>query len=210
MNKIVILQSCDYKYMDFVDITMKPNMKYAQIHNYTYKFSIGESAFSSYYNRHFMLRDELASGKYDWALWMDVDAMVHNIEITLESIIDESPDKMLICCQGGMGGEWDVNMGVFFLNLRHPLTRQFVDDAVIKYNNMIIGAITYMDDQAHVQNWLLERMVNEKISFLKRYVDSEHNKFNYGGNFIAHHLTASGTWGERLERLSKYHETENH
>ncbi len=207
---IVILQSCDVLYLPLLRATSATNREYAEKHGYAYHTYVGNLSpipHTSSFNRYYLIRREIKAGRFDWALWLDSDALVMDHGKRLESIIEKSPEKMLIACRGGRQGEHDINAGVLFLNLRH---RQAL--SMVEY---VIGECERIDPsrdagfwcvQCHLHRWLSQHGDQHgKIPLLQRYTDPDANLFNYDGPFIWHVLREHGPIEKRtaeLERLS--------
>jgi hypothetical protein len=205
--RITILQSCDIPYTPLLDTTAATNRAYATAHDYTYRQHVGNLSpipNTANFNRYYLLRQEIDSGTHDWALWLDADAIVVNHATSLESIIDRTPDKMLIACRGGCGGEQDINNGVFLLALRHPLASEMVEALISHCEQLDPRDSSFKDDQYVMHTWLRSR-ANEHgaIEILKCYTDGEYNLFNYDGCFIKHVLREHGALAERVGELRR-------
>ena len=128
--RTIILQSCDASYTPLLDATAATNQAYARKHGYAFRQFVGNLSsipHTANFNRYYLLREEISRGEHDWALWLDADAIVVNHANRLETIIERSPDRLLIACRGTFDGEFDINNGVFLLNLRHRLSGEIVD-----------------------------------------------------------------------------------
>ncbi len=203
--RLILLQSSDRDYAPFLDVTGDVNREYAERFNCGYASFVGNASRrpkTANFNRYFMLRHVVAQTNCQWAMWMDADAIVVDPTIRPDSIIDASPDKLIIACRGRDTGPHDINNGVFFLNLRHRETERF-----LRYLTRVCFRLpprnsSFHSDQRHVHDWLkTRRSPSGAINCVKRYTGSQHDKFNYGGPFIHHALRKSGTFEQRLDQL---------
>ena len=205
--RIVILQACDEGYARMLDVTTENNAAYARTHRYAYRkvvVNLSRVPNTGNFNRYYLLRQEIESGVHDWALWMDADALVMDHGIALESIIDRTPDKLLIACRGSLGGDHDINNGVFFLNLRHSLAQDMVDAAVRHCESLDRRNSSFQDDQHIIHNWLFgQRDASGWIAVAQCYTDQEYNLFNYDGQFIRHVLREFGSFDDRVAELHR-------
>src|SRR5262245_1265465 len=90
-RRIVILQSCDESYAPMLDATADTNARYARMHGYTYRRTIGNLSpipHTGNFNRYYLLRGEIDDAAHDWAMWLDADAIVVDCQKRIESIID--------------------------------------------------------------------------------------------------------------------------
>jgi hypothetical protein len=202
---IIVLQSSDRAYSPFLEITSGVNRSYCQLRGYAYAKYIGNASprpHTANFNRYFMFREAIIRTRCRWAFWLDADALVVDPTVPLESIVDRSPDKLIIACRGRHNGEYDINNGVFFLNLRHHDANRFIRYLTTAASRVQRGNRRFQSDQKHVQTWLKRRMqASGRIACSRRYADQESNLFNYDGAFVRHVLRSSGTFEQRLARL---------
>ena len=203
--RIIVLQSCDEAYAEFLAATLDVNAAYAQQHGYEYRAHVGNLSpipSTGNYNRYYLLREELERGACDWALWLDVDAIVTDHDIPLESIIDRTPDVMLVACRGMHCGDHDINNGVFLLNLRHGLAGALLEAVIRHCERLDPHNEAFCDDQFVMHEWLLGHEDPwGQISFVQCYKGDDYNLLNYDGPFIRHVLRRAGTDDERVEIL---------
>jgi hypothetical protein len=200
----ILLQSCDENYSPFLEVSGPVNAAYAAREGHAYRQFVGHmsSQAGANFNRYHLIRDEVERGQHDWALWIDADAIVVHLNVRLESIIERTPDKFIIACRGGCEGHFDINNGIFLINLRHPLARTFADELIRKGDELGRMLTGFHSDQHEMHAWLKGHADEAgHISFLERYAEPEHNLFNYDGPFIHHVLRTDGDHETRLEKL---------
>ena len=206
-TRSTILQSCDVGYFLLLDATAPTNQAYASAHGYSYRHFVGNLSpipHTANFNRYYMLREEIKSGEHHWALWMDADAIVVDHTKSLETIIERTPGKMLIACRGGTNGDYDINNGVFLLNLRHPLAGDLVETVIRYCEHLDARDSSFRDDQYVVHHWLrAQRNESGTIEIVKCYTNDEYNLFNYDGSFIRHVLRYHGSIPERAHELQR-------
>jgi hypothetical protein len=203
--RIAILQSCDLAYLPFLEITSAVNSRYASAHGYDYRYEVGNLGpvdHTANFNRYYLLRREIDSQVCSWAFWIDADALIKDHNVRLESIIDRTPDKLLIACRGSVHGDHDINNGVFFLNLRHARAREFIDTCIRYAERLPKMARGFHDDQCVVHGWLYaQRDRAGHVELVQCYKDQEHDLFNYDGSFVSHVLREDSGTGKRLSKL---------
>jgi hypothetical protein len=202
----VLLQSCDENYAPLLEVAGPVNSSYAALHGYGYRSFVGfmSPKAGANFNRYHLIREEIDAGRHDWAFWMDADAIVIDLRFPVESLIERSPEKMLIACSGTDRGEFDVNNGVFLMNLRHPLARELVEDVIRVGDSLGRAPNGFYSDQAIMQRWL-RGYADEAghISFLQRYAGSDRSLFNYNGRFIRHVFRSRGSRELRIAELKR-------
>lgn len=128
----VVLQSCDDAYAPFLEVTGPVNAAYAAWHGYSYRQFVGLKSrrAGGNFNRYHLIGEEIERKEHDWALWIDSDALVIDLNMPLQPIIERTPDKLIIACRGSLLGDWDINNGVFLIRLRHPLAGPLIDHMI--------------------------------------------------------------------------------
>lgn len=214
--KVLILQSCDGDlFKPMLDLVEIPNRLYCEKMGYDYKRWDGiklptttiHPSFGAC-NRIYLLQDELESGVYDWALWMDADAVVVDNSKTVDDFIDCS--NAIVACRGADDSDnnWnDFNNGVCFFNLRHPrmpevlrLWREGVEDKLrhIEKANLFSetcweigkGDDAKISDQGHLHGAV--RKIGD-FHLCNIYKGKQAAAFNYDGPFIQQIIRSSNT-----------------
>ncbi len=187
--------------------TAGSNETYARTHGYAYRSVIGDFAPNSRaanFNRYYLLREELDRAHYDWVLWLDADAIIVDHRVRLDSIIDRSPEKLIIACRGAEQGDHDINNGVFLFNLRHSQAREIVDYCLRFIEDRPAGDAPFHDDQHVVHEWLQSKSDGAgRVALVQCYRGAEYNLFNYDGPFIRHVMREFGDFDQRLRELRR-------
>lgn len=75
------------------------------------------------FNRIEHLHDLLTSGFRGWFVYLDADAVICQPQFDLRRYLGKRHSCALIAAPGGEG-KWNINNGIFFLNLGHALGRE--------------------------------------------------------------------------------------
>ena len=188
-------------------VTTQANSAYADVHGYSYRRAVGNFSIvpnTGNFNRYYLLRQEILAGTHDWALWMDADAIVIDDGVPLEYFINRKPDKLLLACRGAMNGDYDINNGIFLLNLRHRLARELIEFCISACERIDPGNTSFQCDQVIMHQWLLDKSdASGRIHFIQCYTGDEYNCFNYDGPFIRHILRDFGDFEQRVQELHR-------
>jgi len=222
--KLVVLQSCDGEvYKQMTDATEKHHRKYCEKWGYGYKrwdgvklpAKVHHPSFAAC-NRIYLLQEELESGENDWALWLDADSVVVDVNKPLEQFLDDS--YCIVACKGGDRPDnwWDINNGVCFFNLRHPMLGILLDlwqesveehlrhlekeNLMDKVNWEVSNTRWRISDQQHL-HLSIKHIGNKQLC--KIYEGEEHNCFNYDGPFIKQLIRGFGGDDDRLMKLRR-------
>lgn len=110
-TRIAIVTMHNDAYINLANITLPNLEEYAKLHNY--KFICKNSNFSEEYLIYFekpkLILDTLLHYDIDWVWWIDLDAIVTNYSIQLQSIIDDRYD-IIISTDGSA-----INCGSFLV-----------------------------------------------------------------------------------------------
>ena len=167
------------------------------------------------FNRIEFLRELWDHGFEGWFVYLDADAVIRSPRFDLRRFLGKRSGSALIASPSGAGKDrWDINDGVFFLNLSHEAGRQIArrwwesfhdivsDDmlraAAAPWQSLPDGR-PFPDDQ-HLLQMLLRD--NEELS--SQLLLDETGTFNFGGGkFIKQMMRSAGTYEERLESIKK-------
>lgn len=78
------------------------------------------------FNRIDLIGDMLDAGYRGWILYVDADAIIRDPAFPIRAYLEEHKDRALIAVSGTGQGKWDINAGVFFLNLGDARARSMV------------------------------------------------------------------------------------
>lgn len=129
---VVVLQTSDpFKYLRMLQSTSRTAIEFCRRNNFKYESYVGvRRGFhnsQAAYNRIFMLQDLVDSGFRGWALYLDADAYVYDIDFDLKSYLACKSDRSAIMATiPGTDAPWHINSGVLFFNLGQEKGRQIV------------------------------------------------------------------------------------
>jgi hypothetical protein len=206
-SRVVIVQSSDRDYRTLLSVTGRVNAHYARRHAYGYCRFVGNlsaTPSTANFNRYYIIRYLVDLQKFGWALWLDADAMIVDHTRRLEDVVELSPRQLLIACAGQNHGHYDINSGVFFVNLGHPRVLRMTQSVIDECERLGPNHSARTSDQHHLQQWLRRHAGPEGIiPFLRRFCGPDASAFNYRGDFIRHELREYGTPEQRLEVLKQ-------
>jgi hypothetical protein len=80
-----------------------------------------------------MLRELLERGRTGWVVYMDADAYIVNQQFDLRSYLERKSSLAAVLTPGTSCGWWDVNAGVFAINLDCESARALI----VRWNEML-------------------------------------------------------------------------
>jgi len=182
--KCVVLQSVCNNYESIISLTGPINKRYAEY--YKANYILHKQAHS--HNRHpawnkiYSTLDLMRSGKYDYILFLDGDAVVIDITRDIFNLGRDNPNILLHLCSDGVHTHpFDVNSGVFLVKC-NKLMIQFFDK--ILYNPALSGYYTE-------RNWeqsVIQYELNQDVPYFSKIVNVyDSNYFNhYHGDWVFH------------------------
>lgn len=221
-HNVHIIQTCDGDvYKPMMDITEPLHRQYAKRYGYTYSrydgIKRGFKPWHAAFNRIYLvleIMDDMAKKKssrenkesqksqnIDWILYMDADAVIVNLDKSVDSFLDNR--YALVACRGSIDDPkitWNINNGVMFYNLNHPHTRIILEKWKTLYENVNDTFLqnepegVFADPIKHVndQDMLCFVLYQEEYRKSARiYRGPQHNVFNYSGPFIQQVLRCS-------------------
>ncbi len=125
MLELTILQTADaFHYSPMLRATSRTAIEYCRRHGLAYESFIGIKRGSrgahAAFNRIIMLAELVDRGYRGWALHMDADAYVHDLDFDVRAYLADKSDRSAIMAT--IPGEmvpWHINSGVLFFNLGH-------------------------------------------------------------------------------------------
>lgn len=124
--KFTFIQTADaYRYAQMLSYSAKTVTEYARLKGHRYESFLGlkrgEHPWQATFNRVFMLTEMIEREVGGWVCYMDADAWIHDLDYDLEALFAGVGDAAAVFTPSGASDHWwDVNAGVFFVNLDHP------------------------------------------------------------------------------------------
>lgn len=209
---IVSLQTADLdRYFPLLMITAEVNKLYCKLHNFEYRQFIGIKRgyfpWHATFNRIVMLKEMIDTGFRGWVFYLDADAYIVELSYKIQTIINEV-SKPVIMAPGGLSGAyWDVNSGVFLINLGEQISRDLAlawhADFMSTSDVQLRGAPEWRmvpSDQERLQRILREdQRFSDCVGRANRKIFNDRS-----GSFIRQALRAdSNSWEERLSKVRK-------
>ena len=122
-----------FKYAEMVGLTSRSVTTYAAAKGLQYEMFLGIKKgvhpWQATFNRVFILDELIERGATGWVCYMDADAWIEDQSFDLESYLDPHADRAAIFASSlASDNWWDVNAGVFFLNLSNEVGVRFARD----------------------------------------------------------------------------------
>jgi len=173
----------------------------------------GFHAWQATFNRIEMLHDLLNKGFRGWFVYFDADAVVVQPGFDLRRYLGKRSAAALIAAPGGPE-HWNINAGIFFLNLGNALGRELaarwhratheqIDEALLQASiepwQVLPDGRDFPDDQH-----LLQMEIRNDPELDAALLREEDGLINYGGGrFIRQFLRLSGAPEERLAHIRR-------
>lgn len=131
---ITLMQSADaFRYADMLAATSRTVRVYAEAHGHAYEqfqgLKKGVHPWHACFNRIFMLAEMIERGVTGWVCHMDADAWISDLHFDLKAYLADKQDAAAVFTPSQVSDAWwDVNDGVFLINLDHPAARRLVAD----------------------------------------------------------------------------------
>ncbi len=211
-SDLIILQTADGgEYAHMLAVARIANETYSSMHGFKYHFYIGMKRgyfpWQATFNKVFLIREFMLDGFRGWIFYLDADAYVHDRDFDLIGYLSSYSDKALIAGPGGTGGErWDINAGVFLINLEHADARQLIED----WHADVVG--TTDEQLRNAPNWYdvmsdqprLHRILMGNTRYLDVLHIAERSFFNdYKASFVRHALRNGFSFAERIAMMSE-------
>ena len=125
-----------------------------------------------------MLQDLLHRGYDGWVLYIDADAYVYDLDFDVRGYLHDKDAYALIAAGSGSLPNlyWNVNNGVFFLNLANPVAAEIVSAWAAAFSDISddsLRAASAWGDVPHDQD-LLQRVLRERPSIADAMLVDHH------------------------------------
>jgi SAM-dependent methyltransferase len=132
-HDIIVLQTADADhYAPMLAITAANVREYCRRQGLGYESFVGIKRgfhpWQATFNRIPMLVELIERGFTGWALYLDADAWIQDLDFDLATYLADKGHRAAIFAESGVtDAAWDVNAGVALINLGHPLGRSLVE-----------------------------------------------------------------------------------
>lgn len=207
---VTFIQTADaYRYSRMLDYTSKTVKAYAEQHGFRYESYVGikkgQQAWQASFNRLFIIDELLSRGVTGWVCYMDADAWIADLSFDLrEYLADKQELAGVFAPSGSTEMWWDINDGVFLLNLDHVYTPRLVRSWLTQMErhwHLLVDLDTFPpggpDDQSMLQE-ILEAdgriydfhhasrdLINSQTArFIRQHLRADQKNFNRRVDYI--------------------------
>ena len=119
------------RYRDLLLSTSRTVARYVRPRGYAQEVFLGIKRgcwpWQASFNRIYIFEELIARGWSDWAVYMDADAFIADLDFDLDAYLADKGDRAAVMTPSNATQHWwDVNNGVLMFNLRHPLAHRLV------------------------------------------------------------------------------------
>ncbi len=212
--EVLFVQTADQSaYKAFLDITEQTVSEYCARHNFKYEsfrgVIRGYRNWHATFNRISILKRLVDCDYFGWVCYLDADAFVADFDFDLRAYLIDKSDVAMIAANGAQPDLWwDVNAGVFLLNLGHFVGRSVVREWYDTFVAISDAELRNLDDWAKGPDdqSLLHRVLQTIPEIQSHLIvqRSEPRLINYrSGLFIRQVLREQGSFDQRLVRLRR-------
>ena len=172
----------------------------------------GHMPWQATYNRLFLLKEMVERGVEGWVLYLDADALIHDLDFDLGAYLEErSHAAAIFAGYSSCETAYDINAGGFAINLSHPVGRALIQDwykeiAVISVDDFN-KAVHWEHDLANDQHllWNVLRHYVDDIRMPGRFIfERANHSYVNNGPFISQLLRSMyPSFEERFAALKK-------
>lgn len=211
--QVTLMQTCDgLNYYPLLEEGRRANEVYALRNGFKYECFIGIKRgyypWHACFNRIIMLNDMIRSGYRGWVFYLDADAYIYDKNFALAEYLELHRGKSFIAAAGGMTGHrWDINDGVFLINLGHADARAIVQKWHVHFlgsSDDALRTAEQWEDVPSDQPRLHEILRNEPQLMESMLVEDRGLLNEYRSSFVRQALRGAGlSIDERLEIMRR-------
>lgn len=197
--QITFVQTADpVRYSRMLAATSRTVVEYCRRHGHAYESYLGIKrgvhGWQATFNRIYQLGELLDRGVRGWAVYMDADAYIADLDFDLAAYLGDKVDRLgLLVTTPESAERWNVNAGVVLLNLDHPLARRFVDGWRAKFLALSDERLVEMDRHLEWDNdqQMLYFLLSEDETIRDAFFYDDNRIINaVDARFIRQYLTA--------------------
>lgn len=167
---IVFLQTADpFRYKRMLDATARTVTEYCRRHGFGYESYVGVKRgyfpWHATFNRMFQFRELLDRGFTGWAIYLDADAYIYDLDFDLRSYLsDKAHHAGVMTTIPGAPHPWCINAGVIFLNLGHERGQEIAARWLDRYSQISNARLRTMEvwhDGESDQSMLFDLLLQE-------------------------------------------------
>ena len=208
--KVVVIQSADTGAGGvMLAQSARTAVEYCRRHGYERREFLGLyrgfHPWQASFNRVFMLKELLDEGYSGWVLYLDMDAVIVDLDFNLYRVIPFRPCALVACQSGATPAHWDINNGIFLLNLGSEDGRTIVERwyaAAMAIPEELLRKGVRFGDPTHDQRQLQELLRDDPVLARRALHHGPADLLNdERARFIRHFLSASGSMEMRTAKV---------
>ena len=209
---ITVCQSADpFRYLPMLAVTAPNVVEYCRRHGLAYESFVGIKRgawnWQASFNRIAMLRELIERGFTGWAVYLDADCYIRDLDFDLSAYLGEHRDRGAIFARSGMSDHgWDVNSGVAMVNCGHSLGRRLVERWAAAFDAFSDAVLARMPDwQGADDQQMLHAVLRDDPEIAAAvYVESMDLLNSAHARFVRQRLRAQfATFDERLRTIAE-------
>lgn len=169
---IVFLQTADpFRYKRMLDATARTVIEYCRRHGTQYESYVGIKRgyfpWHATFNRMFQFKELLDRDFRGWAVYLDADAYIHDLDFDLAALLHQRSDRAgLMATIPGAPHPWYINAGVILLNLGNEEGREIATrwhDRFFRIDDGRLRGMDVWDDGESDQSMLFELLIEDAV-----------------------------------------------
>lgn len=164
-EKMIIIQSCDnQKYLSMLQITSQTIFAFVENKTIEYELFVGLKRGSyphhATFNRIYKLHEYIEMKRRGWVLYLDADAYINDLNFDVMGFLKKHDESAFIFARINDSLDcpyWNVNAGVFFANLSHPICV-----SIIRQWKNFYDLFFSREDYRVAKNW--DDVINDQTS----------------------------------------------
>jgi hypothetical protein len=172
INKFAIITYENRKDVEYITLHNKNMTEYCKKWNYDYLF-YDQCIHNVYWCKMYLVLDALKTGKYDYVLWMDSDAIIKNSNISLDSIVNKYSSDIYVNFDNGKSV---FCAGVFMIK-NSPIGIAYLEECIkqnnkkcLTENNQLKGIWAGLCYEQGIMNELIFQKYYKYTTSLPRYL----------------------------------------
>lgn len=195
----IIFQTADpVRYRRMLEATSRTAIEFCRRHGHRYESYLGIKrgfhGWQASFNRIFQFLELIERGYRGWALYMDADAYIHDLDFDLDGYLSDKGDRAAIMSTiPGADQPWHINSGVIFVNLGSPVAQRLLAEWKAKYMTLSderLMAETAMQEFDNDQHMLSEVLGSDAALHEAVHYEAPALINAIDGSFIRQHLRA--------------------
>lgn len=193
LSRLIIIQTADATcYSQMLHLVGKANRYYAEKHGVRYESFVGIKRgyfpWHACFNRLFMIKELMDTGYRGWLFYLDADAYVYDLNFNVQRYLGGKENYAMVAGPGGSTGErWDINTGVFFLNLGNHAGQRIADlwySHFMQTSDLQLRMAANWEDVPNDQPRLHNILFNDRGLTSQIYIEDRYFLNDYRSSFV--------------------------